>query len=699
MLLCASKTAQFFIEEEFYLLEIMSDELVLRSIRGAVHVPFSDWNGVVTVKRGLVWASIYINGYSNGSSGDNNEQKVWVVQGLPWHECQTAVTKMVNHYKQWHLTLCRKLNLYLPKWSEKLQLLESQPRFLRHSQIDSWREMVASDLNEAGISLEEAKKRVPDQLHAITEWISTPELLHKRNLKWLEIEKDNWQVLFAQLEGSPLNDSQQKAVLLDDDHNLVLAGAGSGKTSVITARVAYSIQSRQADASEILILAFGKNAAIEMQQRLEQKLGSVSDEIQVNTFHQLSMHILRQVHGEAPKLTPLATNLGQKKAWFTQWLKDHWTTDTNFKRWQKHLSQWPIAFLTGDDELGAQTANPKLLAWLEQQVDQLCSLALKKKNIQEQLVKSIDYPRLNSELQLCWPCYQAWLKMLKEERSVDFNSMITSATHLVNSGKFKPTWRKVMVDEYQDISPDRLELLKAISKTNKEGETPSVFAVGDDWQSIYQFAGSQIDLTTGFQSLFTHASVHALDRTYRCNSQITEVANKFIQQNPSQLSKSMTSQVNQENCAVFTLDEANLDLLLTKMNRECKLPESVLLLGRNHYHKPKDLKLWQQKFAQLKLEFLTCHASKGQEADNVIILSCNEKEFPPKQRTQHLREYLTSSTDQFEHAEERRLFYVALTRAKRNVYIAHGGSPSTFVNELKNGDYNINTLGGRTLAK
>jgi DNA helicase-4 len=468
---------------------------------------------------------------------------------------------------------------------------------------------------------------------------------------------------------------------------------------VITARVAYSIQSRQADASEILVLAYGKHAAAEMRERLEHKLGSISDHIQVNTFHQLAMHILGEVYGETPKLSPLATNVGQKKAWFTQWLKEHWATDTNFKRWQKHLKQWPIAFLTGDDELGSQTANPKLLAWLEQQVEQLCTLSLKKKNIQEQLVQSAEYPRLNSELQLCWPCYQAWLKMLKDEQSIDFNSMITSATSLVNSGKFKPAWRKVMVDEYQDISPDRLGLLKAISQTNKQGDTPSVFAVGDDWQSIYQFAGSQIDLTTGFQSLFTHASVHALDRTYRCNSQITAVANQFVQQNPAQLSKSMTSQVNEENCAVFTLEETNLELLLNKLNRDCDLPQSVLLLGRNNYHKPKQLKQWQLQFTQLKLDFLTCHASKGQEADNVVILSCNEKEFPAKQRTEHLKEYLTKSTDTFEYAEERRLFYVALTRARSKVYITHSASPSVFVTELRNGHYNVKAVGGRKLAK
>lgn len=98
---------------------------------------------------------------------------------------------------------------------------------------------------------------------------------------------------------------------------------------------------------------------------------------------------------------------------------------------------------------------------------------------------------------------------------------------------------------------------------------------------------------------------------------------------------------------------------------------SVLLLGRNHYHKPELLSDWQKRFGLLSIEFMTCHASKGKEADFVIILSVDEGQFPARVKTLHLDNVLTQSGDSYPHAEERRLFYVAMTRAKKKC-----GSPT-----------------------
>ncbi|RND25103.1 DNA helicase IV, partial [Vibrio cholerae] len=94
------------------------------------------------------------------------------------------------------------------------------------------------------------------------------------------------------------------------------------------------------------------------------------------------------------------------------------------------------------------------------QLDQLAQMGLSKKELQERLVDHDDYPRLNSELALCWPCYQAWQQMLKDQNQIDFNIMITRATEYVEKGKFRSPWKFIMVDEYQDISPQRLRLLQ-----------------------------------------------------------------------------------------------------------------------------------------------------------------------------------------------------------------------------------------------
>ncbi len=115
----------------------------------------------------------------------------------------------------------------------------------------------------------------------------------------------------------------------------------------------------------------------------------------------------------------------------------------------------------------------------------------------------------------------------------------------------------------------------------------------------------------------------------------------------------------------------------------------MLLLGRNHYHKPELLKDWQNRYLSLKLDFMTCHASKGKEADYVIILAVDEGQFPARVKALHLDDALNQSEDDFPYAEERRLFYVALTRAKEKVWVTYNGNGSSFVQELLNDDYPV----------
>jgi len=683
MQLKANKTAQFFISNEYNQVELGDECVVLSSCLSEEHIPFNVWNGRIKVLRGTFWGSLQFFAHE-----EQGTQRSWLVQGLPWPDCRKFAHKVVAVYQDWHNTRCAQLSVYLPQWQQSLTSLIRQPSFLPHSLLDSWVNRVYDDLTTMGMSLEEAHKRLPEQIAALSPWIlDTSEQLAERNDRWINNERLNWEVLFNQIESSPLNLSQQCAVLLNDDHNLVLAGAGSGKTSVLTARVAYLLQSHLAQAEDILLVAFGRDAAGEMEQRLKDKIGLAAEKVRVNTFHQLGLSILNQVEGVSAVISPIALDEKLKKAWCIDWLKRHWMTPTNFKRWQKHLSKWPIAYLAGDDELGSHVENPKLIAWLEKQLDQLALLGISKKSIQERLVDHPDYPRLNSELSLCWPCYQSWEQMLKDSNQIDFNIMISRATEYVIKGKFDSPWKFIMVDEYQDISPQRLDLIQALC--NQKTEHCNLFAVGDDWQSIYQFAGSDVDLTTGFESRMPYSTVHHLDTTYRFNDKLGEVANKFVQQNPQQREKALNSVKTQTKKAVVIAPSNHVEKILDDLNRKTSVRKSVLLLGRNHYHKPELLRDWQNRFLSLQIEFMTCHASKGKEADFVIILAVDEGQFPAKVKALHLDGALTLSQDDYAYSEERRLFYVAMTRAREKVWVTHSGNGSVFVQELLNGDYPV----------
>lgn len=687
MQLSANKTAQFFIQNEYHQVELDGSRLLLSSVGSEERIPFTIWSGKVAIKRGLFWGSLQF--FANTHEG---QQRSWLVQGLPWDECRQFARSAVNAYQQWHDTQCEQLAEHVPDWEAELTRLEQLPAFLPHSQVDQWVKKVNQGLESMVMTLDEAAQRMPKRIARLSPWLlDTEDQQAERNRLWLDRERQNWEVLFAQCESSPLNLSQQYAVLMNDDHNLILAGAGSGKTSVLTARVAYLLQSHQAQAEEMLLLAFGREAADEMKQRLDSKIGLSAEKVQVKTFHQLGLKILNHVESEPVTISPLALDNNQRQAWCIDWLKKHWMTPTNFKRWQKHLSKWPIAYLKGDEELGSHVSNLKLIGWLEKQLEQLNSSGLTKKEVQQQLIDHPDYTRLNSELALCWPCVTAWQKNMKEQNQIDFSMMISRATQYVEKGRFISPWKFIMIDEYQDISPDRLALVEALCNQTKAEHQASIFAVGDDWQSIYQFAGADVDLTTGFKDRFESSTIHHLDTTYRFNNQLGAVANRFVQENPIQLPKELNSFKQQKQKAVYTAPSKDVEKILDQLNRQVKGKgtKSVLLLGRNHYHKPELLADWQKIYTSLDMSFMTCHASKGKEADFVIILCVDEGQFPTKKKQLHIDGALTESSDNFPYAEERRLFYVAMTRAKEKVWITHSGDGSGFVQELHQSDYPV----------
>ncbi|CAH8239118.1 DNA helicase IV [Vibrio aestuarianus] len=683
MQLSANKTARYLIQNEYHQVELEHELLIIASTVSEERIPFNVWNGKVRIKRGLVWGTLQFFAHE-----EEDIQQSWLVQGLPWPQCRQFAHTAVAAYQEWHHHQCLQLSQYLPRWELELERLKRLPSFLPHSLLNAWIAQVEDDFQTMGMNLTEAHQRLPDAIEKLLPWLTEPSMcIAERNQSWLETERKNWEVLFSQVERSPLNLSQQYAVLLNDDHNLILAGAGSGKTSVLTARVAYLLQSHLAQAEELLLVAFGRDAAKEMEQRIDARIGMAAEQVRVNTFHQLGLKILNDVEDGDVVISPIALDSNLKQAWCVDWLKKHWMTPTNFKRWQKHLSNWPIAYLAGDDELGSHVENPKLIAWLEKQLDQLAMLGLGKKELQQRLIDHHDYTRLNSELSLCWPCYQAWQQMLKEQKQIDFNIMISRATEYVVKGKFKSAWKFIMIDEYQDISPQRMALIQALCDQNLQ--TCNLFAVGDDWQSIYQFAGSDVDLTMGFTERFPHSTVHNLDTTYRFNDQLGAVANQFIQVNPNQIRKTLNSFKQQKQKSVFIAPSSNLEKILDQLNRQASQTKSVLLLGRNHYHKPELLKDWQNHYRSLDIEFMTCHASKGKEADFVIIVGVDEGQFPARVKALHIDGALAQSSDDFPYAEERRLFYVALTRAKEKVWITHSGSGSMFVRELLSGDYPV----------
>lgn len=235
----------------------------------------------------------------------------------------------------------------------------------------------------------------------------------------------------------------------------------------------------------------------------------------------------------------------------------------------------------------------------------------------------------------------------------------------------------------QDISPQRAQLLAALRKQNKQ---TSLFAVGDDWQAIYRFSGAELSLTTAFAENFGVGDQCALDTTYRFNDRIGEVANGFIQQNPHQLKKPLNSLTKGNKKSVVILPQEQLEALLDKLSGYAKPQERILVLARYHHLKPEVLQKAATRWPKLNIEFMTIHASKGQQADYVIIAGLYEGKdgFPAEVRESVLEEVLLPQPEDFPDAEERRLLYVALTRARHQVWLLQDRErPSVFIEQLQ----------------
>jgi DNA helicase-4 len=685
--------------------------------------------------------------------------------------------------------------------------------------------------------------------------------------RFVETELEEMKDFFDTIESNPLTPEQRLAVVADEDATLVLAGAGSGKTSVIVAKAAYLIERGIRQPNEILLMAFGKDAAEEMAARIKERSGASVDAL---TFHALGYEIIGEVEGGAPALAAHASDDVQFRAllrdilindvgrirgmqslllkWFSEFywpFKSEWDFKTKSEYYQyveshdlrtmggervKSFEELQIAnwlYLNGiayeyeptyehelpDNDRRAYMPDFRLtesgvyiehfgvrkakgsvgearlvtaphvdrerylegMAWKRkvhrdnctilietfsyEQVEGRLTEALAEKvapyvtikpvsqdqvfetlselgqidsftqtlatflrhykssgtsieQCRERSESSSDAPRSKAFLKLFELLIEAYEKRLEDR--IDFEDMIVRAAEHVEEGRYKSPYRHLLVDEFQDISEGRARLLKALKAQHDDAR---LFAVGDDWQSIYRFTGSDIHLMRDFCEEFggkfadkeaVHRTVD-LGRTFRSVDKIALPARRFVLQNPSQIDKQVitASQSDQPAIQVRHYErrqhDAALNETIDELSQAAKKETSVLLLGRYHFLKPKSLAALNRNHPNLSIRFMTVHASKGLEADHVIILRAESDRmgFPSEIVDDPLLDLVLPKPENFEHAEERRLFYVALTRARHSVTIlADREKPSAFVRELtKDPAYEVTQLGTSGIAE
>ncbi|MET3606887.1 DNA helicase-4 [Mucilaginibacter rubeus] len=674
------------------------------------------------------------------------------------------------------------------------------------------------------------------------------------NDEFVKVEQEKFASFFAGLEAYPLSADQTEAIIRDEDNNLVIAGAGTGKTTTISGKVAYLLEKGIATSDELLIISFTNNAALEMRERCRNFCKSISgaENLEVRTFNSFGFLVCRTCSDQEIRLAfddnDKAKTFLQEKfdelfmkdisfqrkavnylSFFNRPPKDesefetrndYLTYEQGFKNitldgkkvksqqemeianfyclfninyeyeryyplepedrnptfgayqpdfyltdyqiWHEHYGisrngDVAKSFTTRPPYKNARDYYHAGMAWKEQIHEKYKTRLLKtysfeaaegtlirklkerllaegvemrersSEDILELIKKSAEYEdfinlihvflglmkscgklpddlkpnkgdkRFRVFLDVIGPLYYAYEKHLKGIHAVDFNDMINNAAQHFRNGEFKKPYKYILVDEFQDMSLGRYELLKAIRAQN-----PGVklYAVGDDWQSIYRFTGSDLSIITQFEIQFGVTSQSTVLKTYRFNDQILSLSSSFVQKNPSQIIKQLTAhQTTPDGHVSFEFIKIasngglehylrhrtqHLTEILGKISVE-KSNACVFMIGRYKHNAPRDFRYIRNQFPMLDIKFFTAHGVKGMTCDYAILLDLDSGVlgFPSEMADDPMLNYLLREGDSFENAEERRVFYVAITRARhKNYLIYNGNQPSKFITEL-----------------
>ncbi len=679
-------------------------------------------------------------------------------------------------------------------------------------------------------------------------------LLENNNI-FINRKKEELKDFLDNVEGKCLDENQREIILKDEINNLVVAGAGSGKTTVIVGKVEYLIKHCGYDSKDILVLSFTNKSAKEMQERI---VKSSNCQVDAMTFHKLGLKIIEEVDKKEPEITDKNINDSIEEiinellkdnsylSIFNKFFSEHmheYKSKFDFENLNEYVNylkssniksikgeklksleevyianffymyninytyerQYPYVktkykpdfylpdyniyiehfgidkngnvpdFFEGKDGKSAKEVYNEGIAWKRElheekhtkliesysyeQRDGVLLDNLKKKlrkegvqfkprgqkEIFEDLLKQNDneiksliklisgfvsYMRANNIeistvrkktkdernkakrdrkiafVELIIPILERYENSLRENNKIDFSDMINLALKYVKQNKYTSVYKYIIVDEYQDISLNRLNLIKSLRDQNKA----KLFCVGDDWQSIYKFTGSEVALFTNFKDYVGYTECSKIEKTYRYNQSIVDISSRFVEKNPEQIKKdiqgrgykpnrSKTDIINGIKSSVFLkygFDNKSLKAKLIDTLRSLPKDSSVLLIGRynfdmrNFYDEVDIIQVGEKVIFRerrdLDIKFMTAHKSKGLESDNVIIINTRSGQlgFPSNIEDDYVYELLNDNKNEYDYAEERRLFYVALTRTKNNVYLlVNDFDKSDFIVELE----------------
>ena len=499
-----------------------------------------------------------------------------------------------------------------------------------------------------------------------------------------------------EIEGNQLDPQQIAAVVACEDAELILASAGSGKSASLMAKVNYIVKDLRIPADEVLIIAFTRKVVKELKERMK------DSGVEICTFHSFGNKIIKNLSiGNELKLVPDGFLEKTIQKILSSFIKNETLKKSDLKEFGDTESLTKLLISTLQLMKNEQISLKEFRARI---------LKMKNKKERERALKFYNYFA---------KVVRIYGKILRDNKLYDYSDMLSWSTRLIQrmpKGELK--YQYILVDEVQDLSLSKSLLLQAMLKNC---ESAKLFAVGDDWQSIYRFAGSNLGVLKDFEKTFNrHTYRGVIRRTYRFGQPTAWVSEYFVRRNPAQSKKKVEAfkktKTPIEVCLHDSVSEAPKDYaavddFLQKLYR--KLGDDLfekrvqVISGYNKdlfrlvaagSRQFKNARIVEEKEdgvvlkwfvpeakRELDVAFCSMHKSKGITRDIVFVINMNEGEkgMPSTRADDPILATMLAKPDKYPLAEERRLFYVAITRAtEMTILIAERKKISRFIREI-----------------
>jgi superfamily I DNA/RNA helicase len=479
------------------------------------------------------------------------------------------------------------------------------------------------------------------------------------------------QVLFRELNHflDNYNDEQKKAIISNAPQILCIAGAGSGKTTVLTKRIEFLVKYRGVDPSKILAITFTRKARQEMHRRLDM----LDIQTHIHTFNSFSERILK-LHGSKIYTRPTKTISYQNKVMLTISALDsigltiNQATEkyyTHFQRISKTPEQLSHSFMND------------CFSVLEY-------FKLKNKEIKDP-PESESLEKQDNTIMI----YHITKFLDQQMRLAGLRDFIDQLLDTISFFKQHPLaipkFDYILIDEYQDVNSTQIELINLLNPKN-------IFCVGDPRQSIFGWRGSDLDYILNFKQKYSESEIISLTKNYRSNNHLVKLMNRSIKHlNLPDLEHNF-EQEKQISLKKFDSEDEEFNFVTNNVLNSQIPKKDIFVLARTN----RQLINLSQKFQQKRINYMirtdevknpifekqgavtlaTIHSIKGLEAKKVFVIGCTEKNFPCK-ASDHPVIDLIKTQEYDKEEEEKRLFYVAISRAKNKLYLTYTGKKHT----------------------